>query len=283
VIRIAVCTNHLGTVEPDFTPAIMRIEHDIISWSSRIQAKAHADGIAPDEVANMGVQAVFVTTQDMLMGKAREDVVMQALGFSPDYIFCLDDDVSPPYGDPVAGTPGVVERLFGHKKDIVSGLYFMRKQPYTPQIYVAARDKGHDDKYWPVIKYPKGLIEVDAAGFGCMLIKADVFRAMLDRRNNYASAIEAAYASIDIEVRRYFRPLGPWFEFLCSQGEDMFFCLQARAMGYKIYCDTRIVCQHIGKAPIGEETFQMLLPVLEPKFLEARGDAGITEIKETVE
>jgi hypothetical protein len=151
---------------------------------------------------------------------------MLANGAHGDYIFFVDDDVLPPMN--------VIEKLYSHNKDIVSGLYFARREPFFPQIYEKTKVKGKEEsgRYDAIFDIPQDkLIEVDACGGGCMLIKADVF-----------DKLEAPlFQSI------------PGTEKRLHVGEDFFFCKKAKEAGYKIYCDTSIQCKHIATAYITEE------------------------------
>lgn len=69
-----------------------------------------------------------------------------------------------------------------------------------------------------------GIIDIDAAGFGCMLMKSFVLRAM-----------------------KY-----PYFQFVeyPDKGvlsEDLFFCGNAKHLGIRMLCDTSLRCAHVKK------------------------------------
>jgi len=175
-----------------------------------------------------------------------------------DYIFFVDDDVLPPIN--------TITKLLSHNKDIVCGLYFSNREPHFPQIFFKnyEDDLNKDDpvakwsgKYDCVENYEKDkLIEIDACGAGCMLIKAEVFKKL---------------------KLPYFWYI-PKSEDKPRKGEDFYFCEKAKEAGYKIYCDTSIVCKHIGKKLIGPEHWDMSVEMLkemkekmgEKKFYEWR-------------
>jgi hypothetical protein len=76
------------------------------------------------------------------------------------------------------------------------------------------------------------LMEVDATGTGCLLIRTEVFLNM-----DY-----------------------PWFEFTKTEagkvvGEDVGFCKKAKKAGYKIYVDTSINCGHMGLLEVNAGTY----------------------------
>jgi len=161
--------------------------------------------------------------------KARNTLVQMALDRDRnapfDYVFWADDDVIFP--------TDMLQKLIAHDKDIVSGLYFARKMPHWPQIYEYAKEAP--GKFWFKIYYPPAeLIEVDAVGAGCLLVKMDVFRKMEK----------------------------PWFLFTDELGEDMYFCHKAKQMGYSVFCDTSIKCGHITRAIVDEAVFQRVQPGL---------------------
>jgi GT2 family glycosyltransferase len=68
-------------------------------------------------------------------------------------------------------------------------------------------------------EYPnyEGSMEVDAVGAGCLLVHRSVFEATPD---------------------------GGWYDTIGGLGEDISFCVKARALGYKILCDTTISLSH---------------------------------------
>lgn len=156
---------------------------------------------------------------------ARNLLAEKAIG---DYIFFIDDDVLPPIN--------TIEKLYNHKKDIVSGLYFAKQQPHFPQIFKdSKRDVG---RYDSVENYEKdALIEIDACGAGCMLIKKEVFEKL---------------------KQPYFQYI-PKSETTPRKGEDYFFCEKAKKAGFKIFCDTSVLCKHIGTKYITAEFWEISL------------------------
>lgn len=149
-----------------------------------------------------------------------------ANNFNGDYLFFIDDDVIPPMD--------TIERLYNHKKDIVAGLYFSRREPYYPQIFHKTKVKGKEQsgRYDAFFDIPENqLIEVDACGFGCTLIKKEVFD----------------------KLKTPFFHFIPGGEENLQKSEDYYFCEKAAEAGYKIYCDTSIICKHMGTTYIGPD------------------------------
>ena len=69
-----------------------------------------------------------------------------------------------------------------------------------------------------------GLHEIDGCGFGCVLVKSEVIRAIGYPQFVYHSALSHTN----------------------TVSEDVDFCRKAQAVGAKIYVDSSIVCNHIG-------------------------------------
>ena len=111
--------------------------------------------------------------------------------------------------------------------EIVSGLYHKRKSPYSPVIYKECRLDKIGESLIPVanayLDYPKDeIFEVDAFGFGCVMMSMEAVRKVLGRFGMMP-----------------FMPVGGF-------GEDLSFCLRAREAGVKLWCDSRVKCGHIG-------------------------------------
>lgn len=167
-------------------------------------------------------EVLYVEGADVAV--ARNKLVAAAKG---DYILFLDDDVLPP--------PDALTKLLRHKKDFVSGLYFSRQRPHYPQIHMV--NKEDPRRCDSVIDYEKDkLIQVEACGGGCMLIKRKVFKKL---------------------KRPYFHYIPADEESGIKKSEDYYFCEKVREAGFKIYCDTSIICNHIGVKFIGPEYWEI--------------------------
>jgi FkbM family methyltransferase len=133
-----------------------------------------------------------------------------------DYLFAVDADISFP--------PDTLKKMIAHNKDIVTGLYIQRI-PGKHCIEVMRRNEhgGVTHVPWEQLK-GQGLVEVDSCGFGCALIKKDVFTSIEYPHFVYKSALDHQY----------------------TISEDVYFCLKAKAQGKEIWADTSILCGHHG-------------------------------------
>lgn len=132
-----------------------------------------------------------------------------------DYLFCVDSDIVLP-NDALA-------RLIAADKDVVSGVYIQRKPGHhILEIYEDTPNGGTQNVKWEYLK-GRGLVEIAACGFGCVLVKSNVLRTMSYPHFVYKSALDHAY----------------------TFSEDVYFCLTARKHGFKIWADTSLLCEHI--------------------------------------
>lgn len=119
--------------------------------------------------------------------------------------------------------------------DIVSGLYFARKQPYMPILfksieYVQHKDGFVDVKHEQYNDYPENsLFEITACGFGCVMMKISAVKDIVEKFGN-----------------GIFTPI-------TGCGEDISFCLRAKNVGKKVWCDSRAKCGHVGEMVYDEQ------------------------------
>ena len=113
--------------------------------------------------------------------------------------------------------------MLGHNVDMVSGLYIQRKEGMQILEVYYHTAAGGIKNY--VGNMPSNtFMEIAACGFGCVLVKSEVIRAIGYPQFVYKSAIDHKD----------------------TISEDVYFCQKALEKGFKIYADTSIVCDHIG-------------------------------------
>ena len=132
-----------------------------------------------------------------------------------------------------------ITKLVGHDLPIVCAKVHRRHPPYDALLKRYNPDKKDklnpyvDLEYdeWALRKNPLDLIEVDATGFGCNLMKIEVIERMTK----------------------------PWFLMNLYVnpviGEDMYFWGQAKKLGYKIMVDCSINVGHISEAVVDQRTY----------------------------
>ena len=133
-----------------------------------------------------------------------------------DYLFSVDSDIVFP--------PDTLKKMLSHNKDMVSGLYIQRiPGTHALEIYLPNQWGGMNRaelKQLPV----NNLVEIGGCGFGCVLVKSEVFRAVGYPQFEYHVALDHKN----------------------TVSEDTDFCAKARNKGFKIYADTSIKCDHQG-------------------------------------
>ena len=145
--------------------------------------------------------------------QARKDARMERLQF-------WDADMNPPAN---------WWALFGHKADIVSGLAcgwigYRELERRVPQICtVMYHTDLRTGKYVTARSDSVGPFEVDAVGAGCM----SVSRSLLERM-----------------TPPYFKTVKREEDQAIEEGEDMYFCRKANALGVRVTIDPRIVFGH---------------------------------------
>lgn len=175
------------------------------------------------------------------IAEMRNQIVKQALDSSCSHVIMLDTDQIYPVD--------TITRLLAHKKDIVGGKVHRRYPPFDPLLL-----RGAINSYESVTSWAKDeLIEVDATGTGCLLIATEVFKKL---------------------------PY-PWFRFRKLEsgavvGEDIGFCSDARAVGYKIYVDTGCKIGHLSWMVVTEET-HLLFKAARGEFATAAREINALE------
>ncbi len=191
-IRICIGIPASGGINPEFfREMLLRMEE----WS-------HAFDIVP--AVEMAIPH----------DEGRNRIAKAAIEYKCDYIFFIDSDT--------LIQKGQLEQLLSHDKDAISGVSYMKQFPY----YSLIRKRIGHRLYNPIEPSGTELIKIDGAGFGCFLIKTDVFN-----RTEY-----------------------PWFQFKYMKhenkwrhiGEDLYFCDQMEKAKIEIYCDPTVQCAHIG-------------------------------------
>lgn len=131
----------------------------------------------------------------------RDILANQALSQDADYLLWLDSDMS--------FNADLFDRLLKHDKDIVSGVYVDR--------YGVVINKLVGQKPIPIdmLRQDK-LIDTESTGFGCILIKAEVFKRLKK----------------------------PWFKWSHGRCEDWNFCIKARKSGFKVWTDPTVFVSH---------------------------------------
>ena len=117
---------------------------------------------------------------------------------------------------------------------VVGGLNFRRGEPYDPCAFL----QGDDGLYYPMYQWPKGLVEVDALGTGCIAIAREVFELIPPPwfYNDYTKVMQDIWP-----------------------GEDIGFAEKCREYGIKQFVDTTITSPHLIDSVVDERSYQVFL------------------------
>ena len=175
----------------------------------------------------------WTTSQSSLIYDSRNKLLDLALEGDFDRVLWLDSDM--------IFDRYLFRRLSEHLdmgKEMVSGLYFGRKPPIRPVIYKRCEAEIRADGLFPVIESFEdyehdALFPIAACGFGAVMTAVPMLRRVKEK---------------------FPLPFFPESGF----GEDLAFCLRAKAAGAEIWCDASIKLGHAGTATYDEETFRSI-------------------------
>jgi len=165
--------------------------------------------------------------QGTVIDYARNKLTEQALKAGCDYIMFIDADVLIP--------KNTIDDLVDMNLDIVSGLYFTKGKPHLPVARIKDKEDDIAHRHLEDFEFGK-IMKVAGTGFGCILIKAEVFKN-----------IEYPYFKFEWRERNGRQE---------QLAEDLYFCDKAKDAGYDTYLNTGIVCEHFG-APVGAAHFMI--------------------------
>lgn len=169
----------------------------------------------------------FAIIKNSLIYNARNMIAENAIRFGFDRVLWLDSDMT--------FAPDTLKRLIADMdgRDFVSALYFMRTTPTKPVVYsdIWYRVNANEATAGAtnVTDYPEGIFEIAGSGFGCVMTSVLMLKTL---------------------VERYGAPFTP----MMGLGEDMAFCWRATQNGFRLFCDSRIKCGHIGQTVFDEGT-----------------------------
>ena len=169
------------------------------------------------KLLKLGVKVIktkyFENAKDRIVD-SRNILRRYAIENNYDYLLSLEQDVIP--------EKNVIDELIKHKEKIVSGVYFNNfpkdgKDRFLMCLWVNRGDDKETIYHIDEIELHKPkVIEITACGLGCILLHKDVLEK--------------------IEFR-YEKDAIPF--------DDVYFCMDVKKKGFKIYANTGVVCKHL--------------------------------------
>lgn len=188
-MKLHICIPSFDMVNADFMMALT-------SMLTHIYQKRLCD----DEDSTLRI----VNQRSSLIAQSRETLVESALLAGATHILFLDSDMNFP--------EDALHRLFSRNEPIVAANYVQRCLPTRPNSITLMGQPLYTDED------SSGLEEVQSVGFGCVLIRAEVFESMP------RPWFDTYWFTDDEGNRRMI-------------GEDVYFCHKARHADYKVYVD----------------------------------------------
>ena len=146
-------------------------------------------------------------------------LVKNAIKYGATHIFFVDHDMYFP--------PETLKKMIEADKDIIGVPYNFRQFPLRTTAIPEGTEPTNGEYRVDPKDLPTELFKVTTLGTGLLLVKLSVFEKIPE----------------------------PWFMFGRNaegelvQGEDTYFCVQARKAGYDIWCDPTLGVRHLGEYP----------------------------------
>lgn len=151
------------------------------------------------------------------------------------WVWIMDDDHAFP-------SYALIEML-NRQVDLVVPAYPQRKFPFWPVIYTELPDGRFDHIALSDLKGQTGLVKIDSAGKGGVLIRRNVIAAMAGA-DCVCPAPEAGDL-IRLHSKECVWPRTTWFEHRGLIGEDHVFFTKARELGFQPYADLDQGMEHL--------------------------------------
>lgn len=171
---------------------------------------------------------VLCNPRRMTIDRMRNEAARIAMDIEADYLMFIDDDV--------LVHPRAFDMLQRHDKDIIAGVTHIRGYPFNPMIFNFTDEDYQKCSY--VVDYADkadketGLLQCDAVGFSCVLIKVSLLKKVIP----------------------------PYFITSPNQTEDVFFCKRAKEQvpELEIFVDVNCITQHLlGSELVGPDSVDL--------------------------
>lgn len=188
------------------------------------------------EIPN-GYQVTFQTFYGYRVDQVRNLIADWVVnGF--DYLLAVDHDVTFP--------TDTLKKMLAHDVDLVSGIYRQRLEPQMIEIYNLQQQRMDISEL-----HGNGLTQIGGCGFGCVLVKQQVFTSIGYPQFEYHVALNHAN----------------------TVSEDTDFCVKAMNKGFTLWCDPTILCGHIGSTTMTVALPQIQIDPIQQRLRELHDQA----------
>jgi hypothetical protein len=114
----------------------------------------------------MGIETHLFFDASTILINQRESLIKQAIEVGSEWVLWLDSDMMFP--------PSVLMRLLAHNEDLVGCNYMKRSYPFKTVAFTDTSDWEN----WIPIQYSNELVEAEAVGMGCVLMRTKLFKEL---------------------------------------------------------------------------------------------------------
>jgi hypothetical protein len=114
----------------------------------------------------MGIETHLFFDASTILINQRESLIKQAIEVGAEWVLWLDSDMMFP--------PTTLLRLLGHNQNIVGCNYMKRAYPFKSVAYTDTSDW----ESWIPIQYSDELVDAEASGMGCVLMRTEIFQKL---------------------------------------------------------------------------------------------------------
>jgi hypothetical protein len=114
----------------------------------------------------MGIETHLFFDASTILINQRESLIKQAIEVGSEWVLWLDSDMMFP--------PSVLMRLLAHNEDLVGCNYMKRSYPFKTVAFTDTSDWEN----WIPIQYSNELVEAEAVGMGCFLMRTKLFKEL---------------------------------------------------------------------------------------------------------
>lgn len=213
-------TNGTTPTEPPIKIAILTPCGDSVA-SGYCQSLAEMVGLIVAQYCNQGIADLnYIAFNSSYVGWSRVELAKSALQWGATHLLWLDSDMVFP--------AWTFHHLFKQDKPVIAANYARRRFPHAPVTMKRLKEQGqnHEHELCYTHADSTGLEEVEAIGFGVVLVQAQVFDSLK----------EAPFRVLDDAMSGN------------RIGEDVYFCQQLKKAGIPIYVDHDLSkhVKHIG-------------------------------------
>jgi len=145
----------------------------------------------------MGIETHLFFDSSTILINQRESLIKQAMEVGSEWVLWLDSDMMYP--------PTVLMRLLAHNEGLVGCNYMKRSHPFKT---VAFTDTSNWENWIP-IQYSNDLVEAEAMGMGCVLMKTELFKELKKPYFEYTYQMETEdWGGEDFTLFKKFNKLG---------------------------------------------------------------------------